>query len=74
MLVGFDMAMERAEEIDCCFEEHNRNVGPLHGLSDNVKDQWHIEVLDTSMAYTGWIGSFEGVREILEERGYSKVN
>lgn len=38
-------------------------MGPLHGLPVSMKDQWHIKGLDTSMAYVGWIGTFQGHRD-----------
>jgi len=57
------MALERAKELDRYYEEHHTTVGPLHGLPVSMKDQWHIKGLDTSMVYTGWIGTLKAIRE-----------
>ena len=35
-----------------------------------LKDQFHIEGLETSMAYIGWIGTFEGVQGTGKERHF----
>lgn len=60
MEIGFDIALKRAEELDSYFEQHGKIVGPLHGLPVTLKDQFHIKGLGTSMAFVGWIGTFEG--------------
>jgi amidase len=43
-------------------EEHGEPVGPLHGLPVSFKDQFHVKDVDTTMAYVGWIGTFEGLK------------
>ncbi|KAI1506266.1 amidase signature domain-containing protein [Biscogniauxia marginata] len=58
--IGFDLALKRAQELDDYFKEHGKIVGPLHGIPLTLKDQFHVEGLETSMAYVGWIGTFEG--------------
>lgn len=49
--IAFDIALERAKELDRYYEEYHKTLGPLHGLPVSMKDQWHIKGLDTSMAY-----------------------
>ncbi|KAG6364517.1 hypothetical protein INS49_006118 [Diaporthe citri] len=58
--IGFDLALRRAEELDEHFERTGNLVGPLHGIPLTLKDQFHIKGLGTSMAYVGWIDTFEG--------------
>jgi len=58
--IGFDLALKRAEELDEHFKRTGSLVGPLHGLPLTLKDQFHIKGLGTSMAYVGWIDTFEG--------------
>ena len=58
--IAFDVALARAEELDRYFEKHHETIGPLHGLPVSMKDQFHIKGVETTMAYVGWIGTFEG--------------
>ncbi|KAL8409425.1 hypothetical protein RB594_007744 [Gaeumannomyces avenae] len=68
--IGFDLAIERAEELDKHFREHGRLVGPLHGVPVTLKDQFHIKGLETSAAYVGWIGTFEGKKGTGKEKHF----
>ena len=58
--MAFDAALDRAKELDRYFEQHHKTIGPLHGLPVSLKDQFHVKGMETSMAYIGWIGTFEG--------------
>ncbi|KAL8410439.1 hypothetical protein RB596_000212 [Gaeumannomyces avenae] len=66
--IGFDLALEHAKELDKHFQEHGSLVGPLHGVPVTLKDQFHIKGLETSAAYVGWIGTFEGKKGTGKER------
>ncbi|KAF7548790.1 hypothetical protein G7Z17_g6835 [Cylindrodendrum hubeiense] len=66
--IGFDLALEQAQDLDLYFAKHNRLIGPLHGLPVTLKDQFHIKGLETSAAYVGWIGTFEGKRGTGKEK------
>lgn len=66
--IAFDDALERAKELDEYYEKHRKTVGPLHGLPVSLKDQFHVKGLETTMAYTGWIGTFEGQKGTGKER------
>ncbi len=66
--IGFDMALTRAQELDYYYKENKKLIGPLHGVPLTMKDQLHIKGLDTSMAYVGWIGTFEGKKGTGKER------
>ncbi|CAG8918953.1 unnamed protein product [Penicillium salamii] len=66
--IGFEQAIERARQLDIHFKEHGELVGPLHGVPVTLKDQFHIKGLETSMAYVGWIGTFEGERGTGKEK------
>ncbi|KAI6351324.1 hypothetical protein MCOR25_010012 [Pyricularia grisea] len=55
--VFFDLALERAKQLDKYQDENNgRTVGPLHGLPVSLKDQFHVKGVETTMGYVGWIG------------------
>ncbi|KAF8846807.1 amidase [Acephala macrosclerotiorum] len=66
--VAFDIALERAKELDEYFEKNQKPIGPLHGVPLTLKDQFHIKGLETSMAYVGWIGTFEGEKGTGKEK------
>lgn len=66
--IGFDLALRRAEELDKYFKKTGKLVGPLHGLPLTLKDQFHIKGLGTSMAYIGWIDTFEGKKGTGKEK------
>ncbi|KAK3317078.1 amidase signature domain-containing protein [Apodospora peruviana] len=68
--IGFDIALGRAKELDDYFHQHRRLVGPLHGIPMTLKDQFHIKGLETSMAFVGWIATFEGLRSTDKERNF----
>jgi amidase len=62
--------LERAEELDRYYNEHSRPIGPLHGLPVSFKDQFHVEGLETTMGYVGWIDTFEGEKGSGKERRF----
>ena len=66
--IGFDLALARAKELDKYYETHKKLLGPLHGVPVTLKDQFHVKGLDTSMAFVGWIGAFEGKTGTGKER------
>ncbi|KAK3934289.1 amidase signature domain-containing protein [Diplogelasinospora grovesii] len=68
--IGFDMALKRARELDEYFRVHGIPIGPLHGIPVTVKDQFHIRGLETSMAFVGWIGTFEGKKGTGKEKHF----
>lgn len=62
----FDIALERARELDRYFDESGSPIGPLHGLPISLKDQFYVEGVETTMGYVGWIDTFEGQRRTRE--------
>ncbi|OJD17194.1 hypothetical protein AJ78_02687 [Emergomyces pasteurianus Ep9510] len=58
--IFFDAALEEAKKLDAYFVEHNKPVGPLHGIPISLKDQFHVKGVETTMGYVGWIGTFQG--------------
>lgn len=58
----FEAALEDARKLDAYFAEHQRPIGPLHGLPVSLKDQFHIKGVETTMGYVGWIGNFQGLK------------
>ncbi|KAF9888084.1 Acetamidase [Aspergillus nanangensis] len=61
--VFFDAAIEDAKRQDAYFAEHQRPIGPLHGLPVSLKDQFHVKGVETTMGYVGWIGTFQGKKD-----------
>jgi amidase len=49
-------------------DEDGSTVGPLHGVPISLKDQFHVEGVETTMGYVGWIGTFEGQRGTDKEK------
>jgi amidase len=49
--------------LDDYYHENKRPWGPLHGLPVSLKDQFHIDGVDTFMGYAGWIGTQGGHRD-----------
>jgi amidase len=46
--------------LDEYFAANGRTTGPLHGLPISLKDQFHVQGIDTTMGYIGWIDTYEG--------------
>ena len=66
--IFFDAAIRDAERADAHFAEHGRPIGALHGLPVSLKDQFHVKDCETSMGYTGWIGTFQGLKGTGKEK------
>lgn len=60
--IFFDEAIAAAGVLDHYFAQHQKPVGPLHGLPVSLKDQFHVKGVETTMGYVGWIDTFEGVK------------
>lgn len=71
--IFFDSAIEDAKKLDAYFAEHNKPIGQLHGLPVSLKDQFHVKGVETTMGYTGWIGTFQGVKDTGKERVFESV-
>lgn len=46
-----------------CCEENQKTSGPLHGLPISLKDQFHVQGVETTMGYAGWIGRNENTSD-----------
>ncbi|QYS95360.1 Amidase [Trichoderma simmonsii] len=68
--IFIDVALEHADTLDAYYHEHNRPIGPLHGLPISLKDQFHVRGAETTMGYVGWIGTFEGQKGTGKERHF----
>ncbi|KAH8719523.1 amidase signature domain-containing protein [Phaeosphaeriaceae sp. PMI808] len=66
--VGFMVALDRAREFDLYYKTNGRPFGPLHGLPITLKYHWHVKDMETTFAYVGWIGTFEGEKGTGRER------
>lgn len=62
--------MADAKRLDAIFAETGKPVGPLHGLPISLKDQLHVKGVETTMGYTGWVGTFEGKKGTGKEKVY----
>ncbi|OCK85084.1 acetamidase [Lepidopterella palustris CBS 459.81] len=51
--VLFDVALQRAKELDQYFKEHRTLVGPLHGVPMTLKDQFDVKGYDSTLGYVG---------------------
>ncbi|KAF2657724.1 amidase [Lophiostoma macrostomum CBS 122681] len=58
--IFFSAALTTAKSLDAHYAQHNKPLGPLHGLPISLKDQFHVRDVETTMGYVGWIGTFEG--------------
>lgn len=58
--IFFDAALESAKQLDEYYSKNKKAIGPLHGLPVSLKDQFHVEGVETHMGYVGWIGTFQG--------------
>ncbi|KAI5918223.1 amidase signature domain-containing protein [Camillea tinctor] len=58
--INFEGAVKRAEALDKYRNDNGKLIGPLHGLPVTLKDQYHVKGMGTTMAYVGWIDTFEG--------------
>lgn len=63
-----DAAIRDAQQLDAYFEKHRAPIGPLHGLPISLKDQVHVKGVETTMGYTGWIGTFQGKTDTGKEK------
>lgn len=68
--IFFDAAIADAKKLDAYYAEHNKTVGPLHGVPVSLKDQFHVKGVETSMGYVGWVGTFEGKKGTGKEKVY----
>ncbi|KAG8532789.1 uncharacterized protein KY384_002667 [Bacidia gigantensis] len=64
----FDAAVSDATRLDEYYASNKKPIGPLHGLPISLKDQFHVKGVETSMAYVGWIGTFEGKKGTGQEK------
>ncbi|KAL8943832.1 MAG: hypothetical protein Q9216_000825 [Gyalolechia sp. 2 TL-2023] len=64
----FDAAIQDARRLDEHRAKHEKPVGLLHGLPVSLKDQFHVQGVETTMGYIGWIGTFEGKKGTGKEK------
>ncbi|KAH7887092.1 amidase signature domain-containing protein [Phlebopus sp. FC_14] len=53
-----DRALDRARKVDAYMVQHQKPMGPLHGLPISLKDQFTMKGLETIMGYACNIGKF----------------
>ena len=61
--IFYEQAFDRAKELDAYLLEHQTVIDPLHGLPVSLKYQFHVRGNDTSMAYIGWLDTYEGNKD-----------
>ncbi|KAI5270396.1 amidase [Aureobasidium subglaciale] len=71
--IFYDAAIESAQQLDHYFTNHKKPMGPLHGLPVSLKDQFHVEGVETHMGYVGWIGTFQGEKGTGKEKVYESL-
>ncbi|PQE33815.1 general amidase protein [Rutstroemia sp. NJR-2017a WRK4] len=71
--IFFEEAIAKAQKLDDYYADHQKPIGPLHGLPVSLKDQFHVKGVETTMGYVGWIGTFQGEKATGKERSYESV-
>ncbi|KAM3069652.1 hypothetical protein ACMFMG_010372 [Clarireedia jacksonii] len=71
--IFFDEAIAEAQKLDDYYADHQRPIGPLHGLPVSLKDQFHVKGVETTMGYIGWVGTFQGEKATGKERFYESL-
>jgi amidase len=66
--IFFEEAIANAKLLDARFVAEKGPIGPLHGLPMSFKDQFHVQGVETTMGYVGWIGTFEGEKGTGKEK------
>ncbi|KAK3647559.1 hypothetical protein LTR56_008053 [Elasticomyces elasticus] len=51
--VMFEDAIQRARELDDHLKQHEKPIGPLHGVVMTLKDQFDVKGYDTTLGYVG---------------------
>lgn len=51
-----ERALARAKELDEYYAEHQKPIGPLHGLPISVKEHVAMKGLDINCGFVGWVG------------------
>lgn len=49
----FSEALDRARYLDTYLQEHDKPIGPLHGVPMTLKDQFDVKGFDTTLGYVG---------------------
>ncbi|KAF5558558.1 general amidase [Fusarium mexicanum] len=52
---------------------HQWRMGPLYGFPISLKDQCHVKGVETTMGYTGWIGTFQGKKDSPRYKNHKSV-
>lgn len=55
MELFIDEGLERAKQLDAYFAEHNKTVGPLHGLPLSLKEHYDYEGKITHAGFVSWV-------------------
>ncbi|KAF2839400.1 amidase signature enzyme [Patellaria atrata CBS 101060] len=61
--LAFCKAAAIAYRIRSTIKKNGKTMGPLHGLPISLKDQFRARGNDTTMAYIGWIGTYESCKD-----------
>jgi amidase len=60
-----ELALSRAKELDDHLQKAGKTVGPLHGHTISLKDQFRVKGLETCMGYVAWIGNYDKTSSVL---------
>lgn len=55
--INFEDAIRRAKQLDIYQRQHNRVIGPLHGLPISLLDRFNVEGLESACGFASWLGS-----------------
>ena len=51
----FDDAMQRAKQLDDYLREHNKTIGPLHGLPVSLKDSFRVQGTNSAIGLVSFL-------------------
>jgi len=61
--INFEEARGTADKLDAYWREHQKPIGPLHGLPVSLMDRFHIAGLDSTCGFASWIGQVKSAQD-----------
>ncbi|KYG41620.1 hypothetical protein M433DRAFT_75476 [Acidomyces richmondensis BFW] len=61
--INFEEAIRTAGKLDAYWREHQKPIGPLHGLPVSLMDRFHVAGLDSTCGFASWIGQSKSAQD-----------